>query len=163
MELKKAKRDFFFMLVLLILSVVFYVVVIPAQIPLRNNWGADIVFTSRTYPSLLAIALIIMSVIGMAASLRRIISLKKQGMVSQRTKPDGRAIWKMIVPYVVFLLILAYGILFSSIGFIWATLLIPPVILFVLGCRKWPYYLFVYLFAAGVYALFRFVLHVALP
>lgn len=56
--------------VLLILSIVFYVVVIPAQIPLRSNCGADIVFTSRTYPSLPAIALMIMSVIGMAVSLR---------------------------------------------------------------------------------------------
>lgn len=86
MELKKARREFCFMAVLLVLSILFYTVVIPAQIPLRSTWGADIAFTSFTYPSLLAAALMVMSVIGIADAVRKILALKRQAADSLRRR-----------------------------------------------------------------------------
>ena len=60
--------------------------------------------------------------------------------------------------YIVFLLVLLYGILFAKLGFIAATAIVPPVILLVIGCRKWHYYLIYYAFAAALYALFKYLL-----
>lgn len=163
MEMKKARRELCFMAVLLILSILFYTVVIPAQIPLRSTWGADIAFTSRTYPSLLAIAMIGMSAIGMADALRRIVLQKRREGEQAGQEGEKPPLFKILIPYVVFGLILLYGVLFAKIGYIWSTLLVPPAILAVMGCRKWSYYLCVYGFAVAVYVLFRFVLQVTLP
>lgn len=163
MELKKARREFCFMAVLLVLSILFYTVVIPAQIPLRSTWGADIAFTSRTYPSLLAVALMVMSVIGIADAVRKILALKRQAAEQPAEESAKEPLVKTLIPYAVFGLILLYGVLFVKIGYIWATLLVPPALLAVMGCRKWTYYLYVYGFAAIVYVLFRFVLQVVLP
>ena len=140
MELKKARREFCFMAVLLVLSILFYTVVIPAQIPLRSTWGADIAFTSR-----------------------KIFVLKRRAAEQPRKESAKEPLAKALVPYAVFGLILLYGVLFAKIGYIWSTLLVPPALLAVMGCRKWTYYLYVYGFAAVVYVLFRFVLQVVLP
>ena len=53
---------------------------------------------------------------------------------------------------------LVYAVLFIQIGFIPATVIVPPVILFAVGCRKWSYYGIYYAFAAVMYLLFRYVL-----
>ena len=153
------------MTVLFLLSVLFYTVVIPVQIPLRSTWGADIAFTSRTYPSLLAIAMIGMSAIGMADALRKIFLQKRREGEGKGAGQEGEKppLLKTLIPYVIFGLILLYGALFAKIGYIWSTLLVPPAILAVMGCRKYSYYLCVYGFAAAVYVLFRFVLQVTLP
>ena len=62
------------------------------------------------------------------------------------------------MPFIVFALVLLYAVLFMMIGFIPATLVVPPVILFVIGCRKWHYYPIYYVFAALMYLLFRYIL-----
>ena len=56
-----------------------------------------------------------------------------------------------------------YGVGITRIGFVIPTVLMIPVVLLLLRCRKWRYYLYVYLFAGGIWVLFRYVLHVQLP
>ncbi len=63
-----------------------------------------------------------------------------------------------LIPLGVFALALVYALLFKYIGFIPATILVPPVLLLLLGCRKWYFYAAVYVFSAVMYAVFRFVL-----
>ena len=43
----------------------------------------------------------------------------------------------LFIPFIIFVLILVYAVLFIQIGFIPATVIVPPVILFAVGCRKW--------------------------
>ena len=64
----------------------------------------------------------------------------------------------LFIPFIIFALILVYAVLFIQIGFIPATVIVPPVILFAVGCRKWSYYGIYYAFAAVMYLLFRCVL-----
>lgn len=163
MELKKAKNDFGLMLVLFVLSVLFFTVIIPGQIPLKSVWGADTTFTSRTFPNLLSIGMIIMSVIGMISSGVKIYRLKKLSTQSDQPDDAREPVFKRMIPYIAFLLILLYGVLFAKIGYIGATILVPPLLLYILGCRKKSYYLVVYIFAVVVYVLFRFVLQVVVP
>ena len=56
-----------------------------------------------------------------------------------------------------------YGVGITRIGFVIPTVLMIPVVLLLLRCRKWQYYLYVYLFAGGIWVVFRYVLHVQLP
>ena len=51
----------------------------------------------------------------------------------------------------------------TRIGFVIPTVLMIPAVLLLLRCRKWQYYLYVYLFAGGIWVVFRYVLHVQLP
>ena len=55
---------------------------------------------------------------------------------------------------------MVYGLLFKTFGIVAASLIVPPVILFLLRCRKWYMYLILYAFFGLMYALFTMVLHV---
>ena len=65
-----------------------------------------------------------------------------------------------LLPYGIFVLIVVYGLLFKTFGIVAASLIVPPVILFLLRCRKWYMYLILYAFFGLMYALFTMVLHV---
>jgi cell division protein FtsW (lipid II flippase) len=73
---------------------------------------------------------------------------------------DQRVMKTFLKVCLVYLIILLYAILFTEFGYVISTLLIPPVLLFVLGCRKWQYYIYVYAFATIIYMLFIYVLKV---
>jgi hypothetical protein len=60
------------------------------------------------------------------------------------------------------LLVILYGYLFSAMGYIIATIIVPPLFLLIMKCRKWQYYLALYGFATIVYLVFKFVLRIPL-
>ena len=112
MEIKRTRTDFWVMLILFVLSIIFYFVIIPAQIPARSSWGTDAQFTSRTFPQILAVVLAISSFCGVISNGWKLAKLKKEeAPVSE--KKDAVQILQVLFPYLVFLLILAYGILFG--------------------------------------------------
>ncbi len=47
-------------------------------------------------------------------------------------------------------------------GFILATVIVPPLMLFVLGSRNWKHYLSTYIACAVIFSLFYFVMGVNL-
>lgn len=161
MELKKAYRDLIAMLALLLASVLLQFVLIPAQIPLRGGWAGADSFTSRTFPSILAGVLAVSSLSGLIGAGRRIFLLRKAGQTDTAARAWDLA--GLVRPAVMFAVVAVYGYLFTKLGYIPATLLACPVILGILGCRKWQYYLCVYAFAAAVYLVFKLVLQVPLP
>lgn len=162
MELKKTRTDFFLMLILFILSLVFYFIIIPDQIPARSSWGTDTFFNSRTFPQILAVALALSTFCGTVSSGWKLAKLKKEN-ASAEEKKEKTPLSKVLYPYFIFLLILAYGILFDKIGFAISTLLMGAALLFCLGCKNWKYYAVVFVFTGMIYVIFRYGLLVMLP
>ena len=159
MEAKKARDDIILYSILLIVAVIFYKWIIPTQIYL-NALAKLEKFNPDTFPNFAVTIFIIASAVGLLwAIVRYCLAVKKDGhpkkVKMERTKKETIGLF---MPYIVFVLVLVYIILFSKAGFIWATAVIPPVILFVIGCRKGKFYLIYYIFVTAMYLLFRYIL-----
>jgi len=154
----KLKRDFISYLIVFILALFLWFIAIPQQIVLRNSWSGDVAFTSRTFPNLLTIGFGIVSVLGMISTAWKYRALKEEDTPVEKHSLQ----WK-ITPWLVFAIIVVYAILFSEIGYIISSAIVCPILLFVLDCRNWKYYVTVYAFAAAMYVIFRIILLVPLP
>lgn len=159
MEAKKARGDIILYSVLAAIGIIFYIFIIPEQIYMSKTAKAE-AFSPDTFPNAVTVLFVLASLCGLALSIYRYqkavrLEGKPQKDMTLRTR---REIVGDFMPFLVFALILLYIVLFMQIGFIPATVLIPPVILFVIGCRKKHYYVIYYAFAALMYLLFRYIL-----
>lgn len=169
---KKKKSDAILMAVILIIAIIIYFAIIPNQISM-NKKTAAMSFNPATFPKILTLGIMIASGIGFILYTVQALKLKKQysdeiaedkklmaaKRAEMKTKPFAERITPY-VPYLTFILVLAYALIFNYVGFIWATVIIPPIMLFFFGSRKWQHYVAVYAFCAVMYCLFKFVLHV---
>lgn len=161
MEAKKARGDIILYAVLTVAGVIFYIFVIPGQIYMSKTAGAE-AFSPDTFPNAVTILFVLASLCGLALSISRYsLAVKREGKPGKNAVPRTRKeIIGEFMPFIVFALVLVYAVLFMKVGFIFATAVIPPVILFVIGCRTWRYYPIYYVFAAFMYLLFRSILMV---
>lgn len=159
MEAKKARGDIILYSVLAIVSIIFYKWIIPSQIYLSKTASAE-TFSPDTFPNAVSVLFILASLSGLILAIFRYYkAVQTEGKPKRDTvHKTTREIIGSFMPFIVFALVLLYAVLFMCIGFIPATLIIPPVILFVIGCRKWHYYPIYYVFAALMYLLFRYIL-----
>lgn len=163
MELKKQRTNFIVALLILVVAVVTWVYFVPAQIRLSALWGGSSGVTSRTFPRF-ACGLAAIAAIGeMIQSGMRYMRLKKQGASSAPSA--GQSVnWKgELRALLIFVLCVLYAVLFSTVGYIVATLIIPPMMLVVLGNRNWKYYVSVYAAGFVVYVVFVYLLQIRLP
>ena len=119
-------------------------------------------FTPRTFPNLLTGAMAAATALGLILSLLRFARLPKPDKTAEKEVRTGKDWIILFIPYIIYGIIIVYSVLFEKLGYIWATLLIPPVLMFLFGCRKWYLYLCVYGFSALMYVLFKYVLYVPL-
>ena len=96
----------------------------------------------------------------MALSLAAWLKARREEGPAEREKKTREQWADALLPYGIFALIVVYGLLFKTFGIVAASLIVPPVILFLLRCRKWYMYLILYAFFGLMYALFTMVLHV---
>lgn len=159
MEAKKARGDIILYGVLAAAGIIFYKWIIPTQIYMSKTAGSE-AFSPDTFPNAVTILFIAASLTGLALSAFRYCkAVQAEGRPSkERVVHARREVVGALIPFVVFALVLVYAILFMSVGFIPATAIVPPVILLVIGCRKWRYYAIYYVFAAAMYLLFRYIL-----
>ncbi len=159
MEAKKARRDIILYAVLTAAGVIFYKWIIPTQIYLSKTASAE-AFSPDTFPNAVTILFTLAALCGLVLAVFRYRkAVQTEGRPQRDATPrTRREIVGDFMPFIVFALVLLYAILFMSIGFIPATLIVPPVILFVIGCRKWYYYPIYYAFATLMYLLFRYIL-----
>lgn len=145
------------MLFFILLSLILLLWMIPSQIKVTAMMESES-FTPRTFPYLVVGGLLVVSVIGFLNNLTAYIQARKEEGVVEKVKKT-KAEWKKeLFPYFIFALIVLYGVLFNLLGIVIATLIVPPVILWFLRCRKWQMYVVFYVFAAIVYLLFTQVL-----
>lgn len=160
--MKLLRKDLMIYILFIIVSILFYFVVIPNEIVLRNSWGGDVSFTSRTFPYLIFI------IIGSSSVIGAITTVFKMRRISQEnSEKDVRGTFVSLIhtlkaPVIFMLLIIAYGLLFGKYGFILATIIVPPLFLLLMKCRKWQYYIAMYGFATIVYVVFKFLLRIPL-
>lgn len=163
MKAKKALDDLILFSVLFVAAILFYFFVIPSQIHMTVLAKAE-AFSPDTFPNFVTIVFIISSAAGALVSLFQYCrAVKEEGRpVREKKKLMKEKVYAIAIPYIVFALCIVYTILFKEIGVIWATLLIPPVILLCMKCRKPGYYAILLVFSAVLFALFKFVLQVPL-
>lgn len=160
MELRKAKNSAICGLVFLLFSVWMVLYAIPTQIDLQQLFGGtDIGTNSRTAAYFAAFMMGIPSLIQLISASVKYFKLKKTSEDAE-IKIDWTSEIRALG---VFVLCIAYGALFQWPGYIVATIIIPPVILLVLGDRKWQHYLSVYGLGAVMYVIFFYLLKVTLP
>ena len=151
---KTILKDIALYALFLIAALVFYFYIIPTQTNISIAAKAD-VFSPDTFPKLLAVVIAAVSVIGLIYSLSRFIIVSKKEQNGEEKAESKKGWW---IPYAVVILILAYIICFDKIGFIPATIIFPPLVLFVIGGRNWKHYLIYFIFAAVMYVLFKYVM-----
>lgn len=156
METRKALiRDIILYAVFLVAAVLFHIFVIPSQTVISIAAKADS-FSPDTFPKLVTKVIALFSAVGLLYSVVRYRNYSKKTGGSRGETEEREKGWS--IPFIVVALILAYILCFDRIGFIPATLVFPPLILFVIGGRNWKYYLIYYIFAAVMYMLFKYVM-----
>ena len=147
------------MLFFIVLSLVLLLWMIPGQIKVTAMMQSE-AFTPRTWPYLIVFALLGVSVVGFINNLTQYLRLRKEEGVAEKAKKTKEEWKKELFPYLIFALIVVYGVLFNLFGIIAATVIVPPIILWCLRCRKWQMYVVFYVFASVIYLLFTQVLMV---
>lgn len=160
MELKKHLTNFFVALITFIIAVITWVYFIPMQIRLNALWGGTSGVTSRTFPRF-ACGVAALAAIGeMVQSMLKYRTLTREHVqkvkVPIQWKGDLRAL-------AIFALCVIYALLFSTIGYIGATIIVPPFMLLTLGNRNWKHHLSVYGVGIAMYIIFRSLLKITLP
>jgi hypothetical protein len=161
MNIKTERRNIFSALFFVVLGLLLRFIIIPWGVPVRASWGGSVGVDSRTFPNFAASVITLAALIQMGISIKRYVtSRKSHASVSDTTTCNLRGEFRSLL---VFLLFLVYAVLFRHVGFILASIFVPPAILFVMGSRKLIHYLSIYTFIAIIYAVFQFVLKVRLP
>lgn len=159
MKQKKAMQDMLLMLSFVLFAAVLIWYVIPSQIKVTAVMEKE-VMSPRTVPYLAAWGCLLVALGGFLSNL--VVYLKERkhhGSAAHEKKTREQQIDELF-PYLIFLLIVLYGVLFNLLGIIPASLTVPVVILFLLRCRKWYMYAILYGFFGAMYAIFTVILHV---
>ncbi len=153
----KLKKDIFMYSLLVVISILFYVVIIPQQIQLRDSWSGDITFTSRTFPNLLFATMGGVSVIGIISTILKIAKLEDKSGT-----PLPKLIMGTLAPLYFFALLAAYAVMFHYLGYIISTAVMIPLYLISLKCKNIKYYAITYAVGIIVYVVFKFLLNISL-
>ena len=159
MKQKKALTDMLLMLFFMVFAAVAIWYVIPSQIKVTAVMEKE-VMSPRTVPYLAAGGVLLVSAIGFVSNLAAWLKARREEGPMERERKTREQWADALLPYGIFALIVVYGLLFKTFGIVAASLIVPPVILFLLRCRKWYMYLILYAFFGLMYALFTLVLHV---
>ena len=159
MKQQKAKQDICLMLFLIAVSLILIIWVIPNYITVTKLMEME-VFTPRTFPNLIAYALLAVSSLGLIGAVVRYIGAVKEEGRQKREKKTAAELKDALFPYLIYALILVFVLVYTLFGIVPAIIVVPPVVLWFLRCRSWKSYLAYYIFAAVIYLLFTQVLGV---
>jgi hypothetical protein len=161
MEQKKIVREIFIGLFMMILSLLIIIVIIPQQVQLSTTFGQEIGFNSRSFPYVTAGIIAVAAGIHFIVSIISYLKIRKKH-TEDKAKEPNKNMHGEILSIVIFILFVAYAFIFSKFGFIIASVIIPPIILFVLKSEKKVYYVSVYGFIALVFVIFQYLLKIQL-
>ena len=162
MNRKKLYQEIGSSLFFLALCVLLWFVIIPWGIPLRGTWAVvSYGMNTRSFPFFTVAVMGIASLCVLGKSLFLLFRLTRKEKDNAPGEKFRLTDELKVVGFI--LLFVLYAVLFKYAGFIIATILVPPAILFFLGNRKILHYLCVYGVGIGFYLIFRFLLYVLLP
>lgn len=165
MKSKKIREDILVFSVLFVASLFVLFYVIPTYVTVPK--AARGLFTPRTFPAMCFWVIGFCSLLGLIKNILAYFRERngedfRTGVKTWKEKTTREKIG-VFMPWICAALCILYAVLFGRIGFIWSTVIIAPVILFILGDKKPMHYVWVYAFCAVMYVIFRFVLNVRLP
>lgn len=165
-ELKKARENVLVMIFMAVVCALLYVWVIPTFVPVPRAAEGES-FTPQTLPYLLTTVMTICTVWGLVSYSKEYLKIKKEveqsGVQEEKkvkTRQEKIDEW---IPYIIFAVVVAYGVLINMFGFIISTIVMIPTVLLIIRCKKWKYYAIAYTFAAIVWIVFKTVLKIQLP
>lgn len=160
MEKAKLQKDIIAMIVLILFSVFARLYLVPAGIKKTAAFSSAGGVSSRTFPSLIALAVGALSLIHLIITIKKYISLRKgkEKLAAETADPAFRRkeVRRQLKTVAVFILFALYGYLFITLGFAVPSLTALPLCLFLLGSRDRRHYAGTLVFAAIVYVLFRY-------
>lgn len=143
---------------IIILCVIMFVVIIPNGISITSVFFSnDTNINSRTMPY---IATFLIFASSMSNFIKTCINLKKETVEHTSEAMKKEDVIRLLS---VMLLFVIYVALFCTVGTIVASVVVLPLILYVLGIRKISYYIWTYGVTAVCYFLFINVLQIYLP
>ena len=155
---QKLWQNFISGLLIAALALLMEFYIIPAQIKVSAFGGGSGV-NSRSFPQLAAWIILIPAILLSVTSGFQLLKMgkaEKQANSSIRWRDELRAIGLIALFFL-------YAVLFNYVGYIVATVVVPPLVLLLLGSRNWKHYTAVYGVGIAVYILFKFVMQVPLP
>lgn len=161
MEQRKLLKEIYVGLVSLLFSLLVIFILIPNQIQLVTTFGEGIGVNSRTFPYFAAAIMGVAAVVLILDSLRKYLKLvKEQGKIKQEKESNN--LHSELLALLLFIIFLGYGIAFDHFGFIIASIIFPPIPLFLLGSRKIWQYASVYGFVIVIFVTFQYLLKIQL-
>jgi hypothetical protein len=153
--------DFVVMVLFVVFSIVLLAWGIPTQIEIAQ-WNTGSSYTAQTFPYLLGYIFLGVSILG---TITTGLKLWKSRNAEKLENPEKKGIeWKPVVrTFLMILTVFGYYLIFKWLGFIIATVIAMPLLLLILANKKWWNLLYLYLFSALVFVVFRYVLIIQIP
>lgn len=157
MEKKKLRNNIVASGAFVVFSAYMFLFAIAREISVKKMLGSSMAsIDSRFFPYLTTAIIGVLALAELISSARRYLKLNQ-------TKSDGSPESENIPrALVLFGLFVVYAVMFQYGGFIAATVVVPPVVLFVMGSRKWYHYASFYGVAVVTYVLFVHALNITL-
>lgn len=155
----KIKKNVYTSVILFAFSLIMIFYAIPTQISVNNLLGGDsTIVNSRFFPYLIAAIIGVLSAVEFVFSVISMAKLSSNNHAHQKEPPKGT-----IIAMSVFALFVIYLLVFAQLGFIISSAIVPPIVLWLLGSRKWQHYLSYYGVMAATYFVFVYALKISLP
>jgi hypothetical protein len=153
--------DFVVMVLFVVFSIVLLAWGIPTQIQVAQ-WNTGSSYTAQTFPYLLGYIFLGVSILGTITSGIKVWKARKAGNLESPEKIAFE--WKPVIrTFLMILTVFGYYLIFQWLGFLIATAITMPLLLFILANKKWRNLIYLYLFSALVFVVFRYVLIIQIP
>lgn len=157
MEKRKLRNNIIASAMFMAFSAYMIFFAIAREISVKKMLGSSMAsIDSRYFPYLTTIVIGVLALVEFVAALTKYLRLGRED-AARDDQPTN-----MTRALLMFGLFVLYTVMFRYWGFIAATVVVPPVVLFIMGSRKWYHYASFYGVAAVTYVLFVHALQVVL-
>ncbi len=156
----EVKRNLIASIAFLAFALFMILFAIPTEINVKSGLLAgESSSESRLFPYFASGIMGIAAIIQIVRNLHSYSVLRRSGVENTEHMDVGKELKALAI----LVLCVVYAILFSAIGYIAASIIVTPIALFVMGGRKWQYYVSVLVVVFIMFVIFEYVLYVPLP
>lgn len=155
MEFRKVKESLVVSSILVAFAIFIIVYGIPHEVSAVALWtSTDSRVNAQTMPYFAAYVILITAGLDFIKNLVALIKCRK----AKGEQKESPGLTGELRAMIMFLLCIAYALLFKWIGFLAATAIAIPLMLLLYGDKNRKHYLYTYLSSAVIYLTFRFIL-----
>lgn len=155
MELRKIKESLIVSAVLVAFTIFIIIYGIPHEVSAVALWTSTASrVNAQTMPYFASYIILLTSGLDFIKNLIMLLKYRN----TKGEKGESAGLTGEFRAMLMFLLCIAYALMFNRIGFIAATAICIPFVLLLYGDKNWKHYLYTYLSSAVIYLIFRFIL-----